>query len=66
MKSLNNAGVSEIVYFQEYKRIQTGGEKFEEEDEAKELAEKRGIIVRQFRPKKLVAFVVPQKDGCEC
>lgn len=59
MKALNNAGVKEIVYFQEYTRIQTGGEKFEEEDEAKELAEKRGIKVRQFRPKNLVTFVVP-------
>lgn len=52
MKALNNAGVKEIVYFQEYKRIQTGGEKFEEENEARELAEKRGIIIRQFNPKK--------------
>ena len=48
MKALNNCGVKEIVYYDEYKRLQTGGEKFEEEDEAKELAKKRGIKVRKF------------------
>ncbi len=54
MKALNNAGVKEIVYYDEYERIQTGGENFEEEDEARELAEKRGMIIRQFRPKNLM------------
>jgi len=66
MKALNNAGVKEIVYFQEYTRIQTGGEKFEEEDEALELAQKRGITVRQLQPKNIATFIVPQEDGCEC
>lgn len=51
MKSFNNAGIKEIVYFKTYQRIQTGGEKFEEEDEAGELAKKRGIIVRQYEGK---------------
>jgi dCMP deaminase len=50
MKALNNAGIKEIVYYKLYKRIQTGGEKFEEENEAWELAEKRGIKIRQFIP----------------
>jgi dCMP deaminase len=50
MKALNNAGIKEIVYYKLYKRIQTGGEKFEEENEAWELAEKRGIIIRQYTP----------------
>ncbi|MEA1926498.1 MAG: deaminase [Patescibacteria group bacterium] len=49
MKALNNAGVKEIVYYEEYKRIQTGGEKFEEEDEAHDLAKKRGIKIRKYK-----------------
>jgi dCMP deaminase len=48
MKALNNAGIKEIVYGKEYKRIQTGGEKQEEENEAWELAEKRGIVIRKY------------------
>jgi dCMP deaminase len=51
MKALNNAGVAEIVYYRVYERLQTGGEKFEEENEAWELAKKRGIKIRQFKPK---------------
>jgi dCMP deaminase len=51
MKAFNNAGISEIVYFKEYKRIQTGGEKKEEEKEAWELAEMKGIKIRQYTPK---------------
>ena len=66
MKALNNAGVKEIVYFQEYTRIQTGGEKFEEEDESLELAQKRGMTVRNFQPKNIATFVAVQEDGCEC
>ncbi|MDQ1284335.1 MAG: dCMP deaminase [Patescibacteria group bacterium] len=49
MKSLNNAGIKEIVYFVEYKRIQTGGEKQEEENEAWELAKKRKIKIRKYK-----------------
>lgn len=48
MKALNNAGIKEIVYLNKYERIQTGGEKFEEEDESSELAEKRDIRIRQY------------------
>jgi dCMP deaminase len=48
MKALNNAGIKEIVYYEKYERIQTGGEKFEEEDEAVELANKRNIIIRKY------------------
>lgn len=51
MKALNNVGISEIVYLGEYHRIQTGGEKFEEEDESSELAKKRGIKVRKYEKK---------------
>ncbi len=51
MKALNNAGIAEIVYYRTYERLQTGGEKFEEEDEAWELAKTRGIKIRQFKPK---------------
>ncbi len=51
MKAINNAGVKEIVYVNEYKRIQTGGEKKEEENEAWELAKKRGIKVRKYEGK---------------
>ncbi len=50
-KALNNAGVKEIVYFEEYERIKTGGEQKEEENEAKELLKMRGIKFRQYRPR---------------
>lgn len=53
MKALNNAGIKEIVYYETYERIQTGGEKFEEEDEAIKLAEKRGIKIRRYEKNKL-------------
>ena len=48
MKSLANAGIKEIVYFEKYLRTQTGGEKFEEETEADDLAKKKGIKIRKF------------------
>jgi len=49
MKAMNNAGIKEIVYCEEYKRIKTGGESFEEEDEAWELAKRRGIRIRKYK-----------------
>lgn len=51
MKAFNNSGISELVYFKEYKRIQTGGEKQEEEREVWGLAKKRKIKIRQYTPK---------------
>lgn len=51
MKAFNNSGIKEIVYLKEYKRIQTGGEKQEEENEARDLARKRKIKIRQYAPK---------------
>ncbi|MBI2459449.1 MAG: dCMP deaminase family protein [Parcubacteria group bacterium] len=48
LKALNNAGIKEIVYNDIYRRIQTGGERFEEEREAWDLAERRGIKVRKY------------------
>jgi len=51
MKALNNAGIKEIVYNGIYRRIQTGGEKIEDENEAWELAEKRGIKTRKYEGK---------------
>jgi dCMP deaminase len=48
MKAMNNAGIKEIVYLEKYERIQTGGEKFEEEDESLELAQRRGIMIRKY------------------
>ncbi|MBU3901141.1 hypothetical protein KJ590_02165 [Patescibacteria group bacterium] len=51
MKAFNNAGIKEIVYFEEYKRIQAGGKKMETEKEAWDLAKKRNIKVRQHSPK---------------
>ncbi len=48
MKAFNNVGVSEIVYFDKYERIKTGGEGKEEENEAQELADKRRIIIRKY------------------
>jgi len=51
MKSLNNAGIAEIVYCEEYQRIKKGGKGFEEENEAKELAIKKGIKLRKYERK---------------
>jgi len=51
MKALNNVGITEIVYYKEYKRMQTGGENFEEENESWELAKKRGITIRKYEGK---------------
>lgn len=51
MKAFNNSGIRELVYFREYKRIQTGGEKQEEEREAWDLAKRRKIKIRQYNPK---------------
>lgn len=48
MKSLNNAGIKEVVYLKEYARIKKGGEATEEEDESLELAQKRGIKIRKY------------------
>ena len=53
MKAFNNVGIGEIVYSKEYKRIQTGGEKQEDENESRELAEKRGIKIRKYEGKLL-------------
>ncbi|OIO51750.1 cytidine deaminase [bacterium (Candidatus Gribaldobacteria) CG_4_10_14_0_2_um_filter_41_16] len=54
MKALNNAGIKEIVYNGIYRRIQTGGEKFEEEHEARDLAERRGIKIRKYEGKSYI------------
>lgn len=51
MKALNNVGVKEIVYFDTYERIKTGGEEKEEENESRELAKIRGIKIRRFKTK---------------
>lgn len=49
MKALANVGIKEIVYFEKYLRTQTGGEKFEEESEADDLAKARKIKIRKFK-----------------
>lgn len=51
MKSLNNAGIKEIVFLVEYKRIKEGGNKTVAEDEAWELAQKSGIAIRKYEGK---------------
>jgi len=51
MKSLNNAGIKEIVYFEEYERIKAGGNETEKETEAKELADKKGIKIKKYNGK---------------
>ena len=55
MKSLANAGINEIVYYEKYLRTQTGGEKFEEESEAGDLAKMKGIKIRKFEGRILSA-----------
>lgn len=69
MKALNNVGVSEIVYCEKYERIQTGGEKFEEEDESLKLAAKRGIKIRKYEDKKANVGIKPKSGApmeCSC
>ena len=51
MKALNNVGIAEIVYYEVYERIKDGGKEREIESEAWELAEKRGVKIRQYNPK---------------
>jgi len=50
MKILNNVGVSRIVYRHEYRRMVDGkkGEREEREQEAVDLAAKRGIIIDKY------------------
>lgn len=48
MKILNNAGIVEIVYYEEYKRIKEGGKEEEKENEIWDLAEKKGIKIRRY------------------
>lgn len=55
MKSLNNAGIKEIVYCQEYKRIKKGGKGTEKENEARELADQRGIKIKKYNGKIYIA-----------
>lgn len=51
MKALNNLGIKRIVYLHDYLRVLDGqdGKKKEAEPEARELAERRGIILEKFR-----------------
>ncbi|MCL5406957.1 MAG: deaminase [Patescibacteria group bacterium] len=51
MKALNNLSIKKIVYLNEYLRIVEGsdGKKKEAEPEARELAEKRGILIEKFK-----------------
>ncbi len=48
MKSLSNSGIKEIIYFEEYERIKSGGKETEKEDEAWELAERKGIKIKKY------------------
>lgn len=67
MKSLNNAGVKEIVYFEEYIRIKDGGKGTEKENEARELAEKRGIKIQKYGGKVYINCIRSEKSqNCEC
>lgn len=56
MKALNNVGVRRIVYGEEYLRILDGsnGQKKQAEPESRELAQKRGIILEKYQPKKVL------------
>jgi dCMP deaminase len=67
MKSMNNAGIKEIVYYKEYTRIKKGGKEEEKEDEALELAEKAGMVVRKYEGPVYVDidYHKEKNDGCE-
>lgn len=64
MKSLNNAGIKEIVFYKEYKRIKKGGKETEAENEAWELAEKRGIKIRKYEGP--VYIKIDSENTCSC
>jgi dCMP deaminase len=66
MKSLNNAGITEIVYFEEYERIKKGGQETEKENEAWELADKRGIKVRKYNGKVYCEIKWDEKTEPHC
>ena len=72
MKSLNNAGVKEIVYYKEYERIKKGGKETEKEDEAMELAQKSGIKIRKYEGVAYCDIDLYKKEaedgcgGCAC
>ena len=51
MKILNNVGIKQVVYFEEYERIKDGGAETVREDEARELAEQRNMIIRKYNGK---------------
>ncbi len=56
MKAINNSGIKEIVYYDKYLRIKTGGEAKEEENESEELANMSGIDIRQYKPDVEIKF----------
>jgi len=66
MKSLNNAGVKEIIFYKEYLRIKKGGQETEKEDEAKELADRAGIKIRKYEGRVYcdIDFNKKTDDGC--
>ena len=65
MKTLNNAGIKEIVYCEEYERIKAGGKETEKENEARELAEARNIKIKKYNGK---VYINPElgKANCAC
>ena len=66
MKSLNNVGIKEIIYFEEYLRIKKSGKETEKENEARELADKRSIKIRKYDGKIYckVSSTDKSEDGC--
>jgi dCMP deaminase len=66
MKALNNAGIKEIVYYQQYERLQTGGENKEEENEAVELADAKGIVLRKYDGEVFLRDALFQEGECGC
>lgn len=63
IKALNNVGIKEIVYFEKYERIKTGGEEKEEETEALELIKKRKIKLRKYNGK---IYCTPVNNPSSC
>lgn len=70
MKALNNAGVEELIYLKGYHRIQTGGEKVEDENESTELANRAGIGIRKYQGEIYCQFPaefnIEDDDGEDC
>ena len=67
MKTLNNVGVKEIIYLEEYKRIKDNSAGLEIEWQSMDLAKRRGIKITKYMGKIITKHdkLTPPED-CSC